>query len=41
MDFGPEWFWKLIGLLAIVGLISVVISVVKGIIWIINHVQFV
>lgn len=38
IDLGPEWFWKLVGFLAGVGLIAGVIWIIKGIIWLFNHV---
>lgn len=37
-DFGPEWFWKGLGCLALIGIIGVVFSIVRGIIWLFNHV---
>ena len=39
-DLGPEWFWNLLGVLAVIGIIASLVWVVKGIIWLINHVQF-
>ena len=37
-DFGPEWFWRLFGLLAIVGVIAVIVWAIKAVIWLLNHV---
>jgi hypothetical protein len=38
---GPEWLWKLLGLLIIIGLVTIVVWTVLGVIWLFNHVQFV
>ena len=38
-DLGPEWFWKLLGFLAALGLVAAVVWSIKGIIWLIRHVS--
>lgn len=38
-DLGPNWFWRLIGILALVGLVSFLIWAVKGIAWLIQHIK--
>lgn len=40
-DLGPEWMWKLVGLLALVGIISGIIWLIKGVMWLFNHIQIV
>jgi hypothetical protein len=39
-NLGPEWFWYLIFICALVGFIGGIVMIVKGIIWIINHIHF-
>jgi hypothetical protein len=39
-NLGPKWFWRLLGICAVIGIIAACIWIVKGIIWLINHVQF-
>jgi hypothetical protein len=39
-DFGPDWFWYLLFIVALVGIIASVVWVIKAIIWLFNHVQF-
>jgi hypothetical protein len=38
INFGPDWFWKLLGLLVVAGSAATVYLIVKGIIWLINHI---
>jgi uncharacterized membrane protein len=37
-DILPDWFWKLLGLLVVAGSAATVYLIVKGIIWLINHI---
>ncbi len=39
-DFGPKWFWNLVFALAVIGFVYGVISLVDGVIWLINHLRF-
>ena len=39
-DLGPEWFCNLLMILAILGVLSSIFWIVKGIIWLFNHVHF-
>ena len=39
-NFGPEWFWRLLAILAGVGLIAAIVAMVVGIVWLVNHVHF-
>ena len=41
IDLGPDWFWRLIGICAIVGSVTVVVMIIKGIIWLLNHIEIV
>lgn len=41
ISFGPDWLWKLLAFLAIVGAIAAVIWSIKGVIWLFNHVQII
>jgi hypothetical protein len=41
INTGPDWFWRLLGILAVVGIISAIVWIIKGIIWCINHIQIV
>lgn len=38
-NFGPNWFWRLLFILAAIGLILGIIKVIHAIIWIFHHVQ--
>jgi hypothetical protein len=40
IDFGPAWFWRLVGIMAAVGFVAAIIWAIKGIIWLFNHVRF-
>lgn len=40
-DLGPEWLWYLLIIMGFIGIVAVVIWIIKGIIWLINHIQFV
>lgn len=39
-NLGPEWFWYLLFLCGIIGVIASIVWVIKGIIWLCNHVSF-
>jgi len=39
INLGPEWLWKLLMVLAIIGLITGIVHIVQGIIWLFNHVH--
>lgn len=41
IDVGPEWFWKLLFILAAMGAIAGVYGVIKIGIWLFNHLRFV
>lgn len=40
-DFGPEWFWRTIFILACISLLGILVGLVMGIIWLIHHIAFV
>jgi len=40
-DFGPEWFWRFIFIMAMVGIIGFIVGLIIGIIWLYNHIQII
>lgn len=40
-SFGHNWAWVLIGVCAVIGFFSAIYFLVKGIIWLFNHVQII
>lgn len=38
-DFGPQWFWNLLMIFALIGMIAGIVWVIKGIIWLFNHIH--
>jgi hypothetical protein len=38
-DLGPNWFWRLMGILLLVGIVTFIIWAIKGIAWLIQHVK--
>jgi hypothetical protein len=41
IDFGPDWFYKLLLVLAAIGAIAGIYGVVKITIWLFHHLKFV
>lgn len=37
-NLGPQWFWNLLIILAVIGIIMVIFKVITWIIWLFNHV---
>lgn len=40
-NLGPEWFWYLLFIMGAIGFIASIVWIIKGIVWLFNHVQFV
>lgn len=40
-DTGPRWFWFIVLFLALCGLIGFLFLIVKGVMWLIEHIQIV
>lgn len=38
---GPDWIWTAIPILALIGIIALLVWIIKGIIWLFNHIQIV
>lgn len=41
IPYVPDWFVKLVIALAIVGAITIFVSIIAGIVWLVNHVRLV
>jgi hypothetical protein len=41
IDFGPTWFWVLLGICAVCGFVTAIVFIVKAAIWLFTHVQIV
>lgn len=41
IPYPPEWVFKLLVVLAAIGGIAVIVGVIAGIVWLINHVRIV
>lgn len=40
-NFGPEWFWRFVFILAGLGALAVLVGIVWGIVWLVTHIRFV
>lgn len=38
-NLGPEWFWRLLFILAAFGFVVGIIKIIQAIIWLFHHVQ--
>lgn len=36
---GPDWIWKLIGILVVLGFLTLVYLVTSGLVWLFKHVH--
>jgi hypothetical protein len=39
INLGPDWFWKLMAVCAVIGLVGTIAFVIKSIVWLVNHIH--
>ena len=39
-NFGPDWIWKVLLVLCVLGALTAVAAIIAGVVWLITHVRF-